>query len=144
MLDDGWAPGEKRFSGPTRYGDLSGQPDVLIIELGYGEPAGETFPGASKNPREWLSRLEEERREVFFFMLHIDRSECLRRVTGRGNMHPAYAAMAWDRYAPGGACSSAAFSSRIGSSCVETTLSTQDSDLAAAVAQIIQAVGAVG
>ncbi len=143
MLDDGWGPGEKRFSGPIRYGDLSGQPDVLIIELGFGEPVGEKFLGATKNPREWLSSLEQEGREIFLFVLHIERSECLRRVTARGNMHPAYAGMAWDRYAPGGTCSSTAFSSRIGSSCVETTVSTQDLDLGAAVAQILQAVGAV-
>ena len=143
MLDDGWVPGEKRFSEPTRYEDLSGQPEVLIVELGYGEPAGERFPDATENPREWLSGLEQEGREIFFFMLHIERSECLRRVNARGNMGSAYAAIAWDRYAPGGTCSSTAFSSRIGNSCVETTVNTQDSNLTAAVAQIIQAVGPV-
>lgn len=144
MLDDGWARGEKRFSGSTRYGDLSGQPEVLIIELGYGEPADEKFLGATKNPREWLNSLEQEGREVFFFMLHIEKLECLRRVTAKGNMNTAYAEMAWDRYAPAGTCGSTAFSSRVGSSYVETTVSTQDSALGAAVAQIIQAVGAVG
>ena len=143
MLDGGWGHGEKRFSGPSRYGDLGCQPQVLIIELGYGEPAGEGFPGATRNPREWISNLENDGREVFFFLLHVDKSECLRRVAARGNLSPGYAAMAWDRFAPCAVCSSAAFTSRIGDSYSEDTLSTMDKDPTATVKQILDAVGAV-
>jgi hypothetical protein len=113
-LDDGWGQGEKRFAGRDRYGDLRGQPDVLLIELGYGEPLGESFAGATKNPREWLSVIENDGRAVVFFVLDIDRPECLYRVAARGDLSPRYAEIAWERYAPGGICSSQAFSSRSG------------------------------
>lgn len=56
MLDDRWGYGEERFSGSSRYGDLGGQPEVLIIELGYGEPAGEGFPCATRNPQAVVSQ----------------------------------------------------------------------------------------
>jgi hypothetical protein len=143
-LDNGWVPGEKRFSSQGRYADLFGQPVVLIIELGYGEPAGEKFYGATMNPSEWMHVLEQDGREVVSFMLHIEKVECLRRVTSRGNMAPQYAEAAWDRYAPGGVCSTKKFSSRVGASFVETTLDTQASDKNAIIAQIIKIVGVLG
>lgn len=136
-LDDFWFPGEKRFADHCRYWDLRDQPDVLLIELGYGEPLGEVFAGATKNPGEWVSILEADRREVFFFLLDIDKAECLRRVAARGNLASQYTEMAWNRYAPGAVCSSAAFSSRIGSRHSEDVINTKDKDLAAAVKHIL-------
>ena len=50
-LDQYWGIGEKRFVGSCRYWDLRNPPDFLIVELGYGEPDGEAFPGATKCPR---------------------------------------------------------------------------------------------
>jgi hypothetical protein len=142
-LDDGWGQGERRFVGFARYADLANQPDVLVLELGYGEPQGEAFGGATKNPREWLAPLEEEGRDVYSFVLNVDRSECLQRVAARGNMLSWYAAAAWDRYAPGGVCSSGEFSRRLPETFAETIIDTRASDLAASVAQIIQTVGAI-
>lgn len=142
-LDDGWGRGERRFSGSARYADLDGQPEVLVIELGYGEPEGEGFAGATKNPREWLAALEREGRAVHSFVLNVDKEECLRRVAARGNMPSWYAAGAWDRYAPGGVCCTTTFSPRLGGFFAETIIDTQTSDLAASVAQIIKSVGSI-
>lgn len=49
VLDEWWSPGEPRFEGgPGRYRDLWGKTsDVLVLELGWGEPAGEAFLGAT-------------------------------------------------------------------------------------------------
>ena len=69
VLDRYWVPGEKRFDGRDRYWDLLNQPDILLIELGWGEPFGERFAGATRNPGEWLSVLDADRREVVLFCL---------------------------------------------------------------------------
>jgi energy-coupling factor transporter ATP-binding protein EcfA2 len=55
VLDQGWLPGEFRFvGGLSRYDDLRAfRRRVLILELGWGEPLGEVFPGATRNPAEW-------------------------------------------------------------------------------------------
>lgn len=142
-LDRYWGPGEKRFAGTCRYWDLRNQPDVLIIELGYGEPAGESFPGATKNPREWVSILENDGREVFFFLLDIQESETKRRVSIRNDLSLAYAKVAHDRYKPGGVCSSATFSPLLGAAHSEETINTEQQDLATTVARIVTKVGTV-
>jgi hypothetical protein len=142
-LDRYWGPGEQRYAGTCRYGDLRNQPDVLIVELGYGEPAGESFPGATKNPREWVGILENDGREVFFFLLDIQESESLKRVSNRNDLPLAYAKLAHDRYKPGGVCSSAVFSVLLGAAHAEETISTEQQDLAATVARIVTKVGKV-
>jgi hypothetical protein len=115
----------------------------LIIELGYGEPAGESVPGATKNPREWVSIFENDGREVFFFLLDIRESETQKRVSSRNDLPPAYAKVAHDRYKPGGVCSSATFSALLGAAHAEETINTEQQDLAATVARIVTKVGAV-
>ena len=69
---------------------------------------------------------------MYSFVLETDKSECLRRVAARGNMPPKYAEAAWNRYAPGGVCSTAEF---------KTIIDTQVVDQGAVVDQIIQTVG---
>jgi hypothetical protein len=73
-LDDGWGTHQNRRypPGDGRYADLKTPEDVLIIELGCGEPAGESFKGATKNPREWVAILEGEGRQVHAFLLWTD------------------------------------------------------------------------
>ncbi len=72
-LDDGWAEGEFRYAGDsTRYSDLVSESPILLVELAYGEPAGDVFPGATKNPAEWADILRKDRREIFLFKLSAD------------------------------------------------------------------------
>ena len=49
-LDRHWGKGEKRFLKSGRYWDLRDPRKVLIVELGWGEPLGGRFPGATRNP----------------------------------------------------------------------------------------------
>lgn len=139
-LDDGWCPGEQRYSGIGRYDDLRGHSDYLLIELGYGEPLGEGFEGATKNPAEWVAVLEDDERQPFFFLLDVGKDECLRRVAARGNMNRQYAEAAWLRYAQGRVCSSSAFTSRLGSEYAERGLDTEVKDLETVVADILETV----
>ena len=141
VLDRFWGKGEKRFAGFCRYWDLRDQSDVLIIELGYGEPVDESFPGATKNPREWISILESDGREVFFFLLQIAQSETVRRVSTRNDLTPDYAKAAHDRYNQGAVCCSATFSALIGTSHSEETINTEEKDLAATVTRIVTKIG---
>jgi len=139
-LDEHWGHGEKRFTGPCRYWDLLNQRDVLLIELGFGEPAGEAFPGVSKNPSEWLTILNADGRRVFFFLLHIPKAECLRRVAARGNLSPAYTEHAWQRYAPGGDCSGPVFGGCFASPISETAIDTMAHSLPQTVEIILRTV----
>src|SRR5262249_53995841 len=73
-LDSGWGPQEnKRYpAGEGRYADLKSRADFLILELVSGEPADASFPGATRNPREWVEVLEKAGRKVSCFRLHTD------------------------------------------------------------------------
>lgn len=142
-LDRYWGAGEQRFAGTCRYWDLRNQPEVLIIELGFGEPHGDGFPGATKNPREWVSVLENEGREIFFFLLDIQESESQKRVNSRNDLNPEYVKEAHDRYKQGAVCSSASFSALLGAVHKEETINTQEQALAETVARIVTKIGAV-
>jgi len=72
-LDDGWGKDQnRRFpAGAGRYADLKTPEDLLVLELGCGEPGGGVL-GATLNPREWVSILESERRQIHAFLLWTD------------------------------------------------------------------------
>lgn len=137
-LDDFWCPGEKRFAGHCRYWDLLDNSDVLIVELGYGEPSPEEFFGASRNPGEWLNILETAGREVFFFLLWIPVAETIRRKQGR--MDPAYAREAHQRYDEGNVCSQTAFLTRLPRRFPELLIRTDQQPLQVTVDQILAVV----
>lgn len=83
ILDVGWAPGERRFNGGSaRYEDLRKLPSsgVVVIELGWGEPIGEGFKGATRNPGEWAEVLREDGRELRLFRLRARRREVIDRA----------------------------------------------------------------
>jgi hypothetical protein len=72
-LDDGWGKDQnRRFPpGERRYADLKTPEDLLVLELGCGEPGGGLL-GATLNPREWVSILESEGRQIHAFLLWTD------------------------------------------------------------------------
>jgi hypothetical protein len=142
-LDRFWGDGQQRFLGNCRYWDLSNQADLLIIELGFGEPVGEVFPGATKNPREWIAVLERDNRIVLFFYLEVSEAEALSRVAQRVDLSPSYAKLADARYQPGGVCSSKVFSALIGSPHSEEVIDTEKNDLASTVARIVTKIGSL-
>ncbi len=139
ILDNFWYPGEKRFEGRNRYDDLSAACDVLVIELGYGEPEPEQFLGATKNPAEWLHILESDRREVFFFLLWSPVSDSLMRKDGR--MHESYAREAHERYDEGNVCSQSVFLPRLPRPTTEPLIRTDQQSIDATVNQILTTVG---
>lgn len=70
--------------GPASYEDLRGRgEDVLIAELGWGEPDDMTFEGATRNPGVWRSVLEADGRAVIHVMLKADRKEEVTRLSSR-------------------------------------------------------------
>ncbi len=140
-LDTFWGPGQKRFVGHCRYWDLLDQPEVLIIELGYGEPAGGSFLGATKNPREWVSVLENDGREIFFFLLHVSQSEGARRKKAKRD--PVYRLEVYKRYEREGECSHIVFSALLGNGHSEETIDTEKTSLDSTVDQIVTKVGSV-
>jgi hypothetical protein len=142
-LDQFWGEGQKRYVGSCRYWDLRDQADVLIIQLGYGEPAGERFFGASRNPREWVSILEADMREVFFFLLSVPEAESVSRVGKRNGSNAAYVSQAWNRYQPGGGCSSTEFIPRVGTRYSEETIDTSQTSLCNTVMRILSKIGSV-
>lgn len=113
ILDSGWGLGEQRHSGcsESRYADLRDPRRLMVIELGYGEPADSSFPGATLNPAEWIAILEEEQRELFFFCLSMSAEVALQRKrTDRETSEPG---LGYTRYAAGGNCSHEQFVIRI-------------------------------
>jgi hypothetical protein len=134
-LDTFWGPGQKRFAGHCRYWDLRDQPDVLIIELGYGEPHGGSFLGATKNPREWVSILENDGREIFFFLLQVSQCEGQRRKIAKGEQ--PYPSEVYDRFKPGGVCSSPVFSALLGNGHSEKPINTETTNVAGMVDLIV-------
>ncbi len=58
---------------------------MIALELGWGEPAGENFPGATRNPAEWCDLLRKEGRTVELVRLRTDLQELERRAASRGH-----------------------------------------------------------
>lgn len=140
-LDTFWGPGQKRFAGHCRYWDLRDQPDVLIIELGYGEPHGGSFLGATKNPREWVSILENDGREIFFFLLQVSQCEGQRRKKAKGD--PVYSPEVYKRYEADGECSHTVFSALLGNGHLEEPIDTEKTDVPGMVDRIVTKVNKV-
>jgi hypothetical protein len=140
-LDTCWGPGEKRFAGHCRYWDLCDQPDVLIIELGHGEPTDRSFLGATKNPREWVSILENDGREIFFFLLQVSQCEGQRRKKAKGDH--VYSPEVYKRFEAEGECSHTVFSALLGNGHLEEPIDTEKTDVAGMVDRIVTKVGSV-
>ena len=86
-LDEGWFPGDARFKGgPDRYAEIASATDnVLLIELGCGEPVDLSFDGATRGAAEWISVLQRSGREVFGFRLCADPDDAAKRIEERLN-----------------------------------------------------------
>ena len=84
-LDDGWSQGEHRYvGGPSRYADLSAvQENILIVELGWGEPADRGSPGATRGACEWVTTLRTAGRVIVPFLLWADCLEVDARLRDR-------------------------------------------------------------
>jgi hypothetical protein len=123
----------------TRYADLHCPSDVLVVELGWGEPDPPTFLGATKNPQEWMTRLEQDGRSVSLFLLWISRDLTVARKTGK--MDPLYAALAHERYMPDRPCSSVGFLSRLQTPRTETVIDTSSQDVQTTAAQVMRSAG---
>jgi hypothetical protein len=86
-LDAGWGvhEGKRLPPGEGRYSDLKSDADLLVVELACGEPGG-GVSGATLNPREWVSILEKEGREIHAFLLWTDletwRARLLKKAPG--------------------------------------------------------------
>lgn len=95
VLDGGWGldpSPEFRYDPATRYRDLreaavEGQ-EFVVIELGRGEPppilANQSIlldarPGATRNPREWVSILKGQGRTIRSFLIRANVEEAKRR-----------------------------------------------------------------
>jgi hypothetical protein len=123
-LDDGWSKGERRF-GADRYGDLRAKGDPLLVELGFGEPEGLSFPGATRNPREWVDILMAEGRAVFLFLLKPPLAELDRRIQADRSPHQrGYFRGAARLYESHGVCAPSVFGMRLGNTFRETHIDT--------------------
>jgi thymidylate kinase len=143
-LDQFWVQGEKRFVGSCRYWDLDDPRDVLIIELGYGEPWPRSFDGATRNPKEWLRVLQNAKREVFLFRLDVPVEETLARTCHR--MRPIDATTAATLYGTGHDCSTEVFTERAAMHGQEVVIDTSRATgltLAATVKVILDKIGPV-
>ena len=141
-LDDGWGVDEKRFRGVDPYADLRVNTDVLIIELGFGEPAGEMSAGATRNPGGWLGVLADEKRTVHLFLLQPPIAEVFRRIEhDRPPGSEAYFRHAAVRYKPNGVCSAEAFNERLGGAYQEMCLDTSLESESETARRILEAVG---
>lgn len=121
VLDHGWGNGEKRYS-CCRYWDLRDKRNIAIIELCWGEPPDQCLHGATMNPKEWVTILEGDERELFFFLLTMSEPETERRLAERGNE----LGFGEERYKPGGDCCSDKFLARIGGDYAEETIQNDD------------------
>lgn len=84
VLDTGWEINGARYL-PTasRYHDLRGHAcDVLVVEIGCGEPFDLSIPGASRGAAEWYNVLVSEGREVHVFRLWADWPTIRRNMVG--------------------------------------------------------------
>lgn len=95
-LDDGWGEDQKRRfpAGEGRYADLKTSDDLLVLELGCGEPVGWVFEGATRNPGEWVEVLEREGRQIYSFLLTAEhatwRKRMLKKVKGNETNEEAF------------------------------------------------------
>ena len=106
-LDDGWGVGELRFLAGEAYSDLNTGADVLLVELGFGEPVGEAFAGATRDPMKWLNVLANGGRSVHLFLLKPPFDEVRHRIAKDRPPHMhQYFLDAARRYESGGICSS--------------------------------------
>jgi len=53
------------------------------VELAWGEPAGLSFPGATKGALEWVNILQKAKRKIFPFLLIADWNDILKRLMDR-------------------------------------------------------------
>jgi hypothetical protein len=124
-LDDGWGAGEARFLRSDAYRDLKASVDTLVVELGFGEPAGESFAGATRDPASWLAVLADDDRSTYMFLLKPSLEELRRRIVrDRDPRLVAYFVDAALKYETGGLCSYDAFSSRLPAGTAETLIDT--------------------
>jgi hypothetical protein len=141
-LDDGWADGESRAQDDDPYADLRVDAQVLIIELGFGEPVAQRFAGATRNPAKWLGVLSEENRSTYLFLLKPPLAEVLRRIAvDRSIAMHAYYRTAAHRYESGGVCSPTAFGARLGEGFTETYIDTSSESAVQSADRILKVVG---
>jgi shikimate kinase len=83
VLDVGWGPSEIRSNSANRYPDLQtdevNAQSVVFVEIGCAEPLYrlhgtgqfvlDLYPGATLNPKEWVSILKAQGRKVHSFFL---------------------------------------------------------------------------
>lgn len=102
VLDNGWGGGECRWSGgPNRYADLRvDNSGLLILELAYGDslPRDPDRGGATSNPHEWISVLQEQNRSVHIFLLWASWEHIEQRVLRRGRPSLADARSWYEAY----------------------------------------------
>jgi hypothetical protein len=75
ILDNGWDASASAFrskGGTGRYQDLRTIDPLLVFEIGCAEPMQMHCNGATRNPKEWLAVLQQERRELAVFQLWAD------------------------------------------------------------------------
>lgn len=142
-LDNGWGRDEWRFRGVGRYSDLGSKvEDTLIIELGFGEPIGESFPGATRDPTAWLRVLAQADRSVHLFLLQPPLEETFRRILKDRPPHlQQYYRCAALRYETGGVCSHEAFTERLGGSYLEHKVDTSGETEKTTAERILRAIG---
>lgn len=141
-LDEGWNRTGKRFRDDGRYSDLISPVDTLIIELGFGEPVGESFHGATRDPGAWSRVLREAGRSVKLFLLKPPITEVFRRISMDRPSHlQEYFRCAALRYENGGVCAHEVFMERIGSAYSEIPIDTSRDSKEKTVARILQEIG---
>jgi hypothetical protein len=143
-LDDGWNPGERRFKNDGRYVDLESDAETLVIELGFGEPNGESFAGATRNPNEWLTVLKNAKRSVHVFLLQPSAEEVFRRIAHdrKAEDQEYFRCAAWRYYRADGVCTHEAFGQRLGGALSEHVIDTGQEPKEATASRILQAIGA--
>ena len=84
-LDAYWGKEEWRYAQPDfRYADLQlATEPVLLVELAWGEPAGLSFPGATRGAKEWVTILQKAKRQIFPFLLMAKWNDILDRLMAR-------------------------------------------------------------
>lgn len=84
-LDDGWGgPTELRGNPNTRYMDLrNATAQILVIEIGCGEPGNLAYYGATRAAAEWIGILQTAGRTIYPFLLKVEWPEALKRIEER-------------------------------------------------------------
>jgi hypothetical protein len=140
-LDDGWGTDEIRFRGADAYADLDSGADVLLVELGFGEPLGEAFLGATRDPMKWLNVLADSGRSIHLFLLKPPLDELRRRIArDRDSSMQQYFFAAALRYERGGICAAELFADRLTAGYRETLIDTSAEPVSAVADRVIAAV----